>query len=161
MHCYCNAHGRLPPAVVYSQDGKPLLSWRVLILPYLELQELYDQFRLDEPWDSPNNLPLVERMPLVYSLPPRKARNLAPNHTVCHVFVGKGTAFEDPKGQLLSDFADGTDQTILIFEGGEPVPWTKPQEILFDPDQPLAVPRSYFKDLFRIGFVSGSVRHLE
>jgi hypothetical protein len=157
---YSDTHGKLPPAVVYSKDGRPLLSWRVLILPYLEEDKLYNQFKLDEPWDSPNNLPLLGQMPLVYALPPRKARGVPPNHTICHVFVGPGTAFEDPNGQKLRDFPDGISNTVLIFEGGVPVPWTKPEEIPFDPEQPLTVPKAYFKRVFRIAFADGSVHHL-
>jgi hypothetical protein len=52
---YESANGHFPPHASYSPDGKPLLSWRVHILPYLEEQALYSQFRLDEPWDSEHN----------------------------------------------------------------------------------------------------------
>jgi hypothetical protein len=153
-------NGKLPPAIVYGKDRRPLLSWRVLLLPYLEQQELYNKFKLDEPWDSPNNLPLLDQMPLVYALPPRKASKIPPNHTVCHVFVGKGTAFEYADGVSIEDFPDDRSNTLLIFEGGEPVPWTKPDEIDFDPDRPLALPRAYFTDLYRISFAGGHVGHL-
>src|SRR5437879_3096759 len=57
------ADGRLPAAVVYGKDGTPLLSWRVSLLPYIEEQELYKQFKLDEPWDSPHNIRLLPHMP--------------------------------------------------------------------------------------------------
>src|SRR5262245_3840531 len=60
---YNEEHGELPPAVVRGANGQPLYSWRVLILPYLEEGELYEEFRLDEPWDSEHNLRLLERMP--------------------------------------------------------------------------------------------------
>jgi hypothetical protein len=56
MHNYHGEHGRLPPAAVCGPDGTPLLSWRVLILPFIEQQALYRQFKLDEPWDGPHNL---------------------------------------------------------------------------------------------------------
>jgi hypothetical protein len=62
--------GRLPPAAVYGPDGQPLLSWRVLVLPYLGHAGLYQEFHLNEPWDSPHNLALLPRMPAVYA-PPR------------------------------------------------------------------------------------------
>ena len=58
-----------PPAYTTSKDGKPLLSWRVLILPYLEQEALYKEFHLDEPWDSPHNRTLIARMPAVYRCP--------------------------------------------------------------------------------------------
>src|SRR5271166_372859 len=63
MHNYASANNCFPPAATYTRDGKPLLSWRVLILPYLEQASLYNQFHLDEAWDSPNNKPLGDRMP--------------------------------------------------------------------------------------------------
>src|SRR5262245_9559054 len=52
---YHAAHGQFPPAVVRSPDGQPLYSWRVLLLPYLEEDQLYRRFKLDQPWNSPNN----------------------------------------------------------------------------------------------------------
>ncbi len=59
LHNFYDEHRCLPPQALLSKDGKPLLSWRVLLLPYLEGGELYKRFRLDEAWDSPNNLPLA------------------------------------------------------------------------------------------------------
>src|SRR5262249_21734482 len=57
MHSYHDTMGRFPPAIVRDKEGKPLYSWRVLLLPYLEQQNLYNQFKLDEPWDSEHNRP--------------------------------------------------------------------------------------------------------
>src|SRR5438552_1781471 len=65
-----NAHGRLPPAVVYGEDGKPLYSWRVLLLPHIGEEKLYQEFHLDEPWDSPHNIDLLPGMPAIYAPPP-------------------------------------------------------------------------------------------
>jgi len=157
MHNYNDTHGKMPPAVVYGESGQPLYSWRVLLLPFLEQQELFDEFHLDEPWDSPHNIQLLPRMPATYAPPPGKQWNVPPNHTVMHVFVGKGTAFEGPDGLRLSaDFPDGTSNTILIVEAGEPVPWTKPDEIPFDPNGPLPELRLLFKDGLRVGMADGS-----
>ena len=64
---YQDVHGRLPPAVVKSKDGKPLLSWRVLILPYLGEGNLYKEFKPDEAWDGPHNKPLLSSMPKVFA----------------------------------------------------------------------------------------------
>src|SRR5262249_21275015 len=70
LHEYSDAHDRrFPPAAHGDRDGRPLLSWRVLVLPYLAQKPLYDQFRLDEPWDSPHNIRLLERIPPVFNLP--------------------------------------------------------------------------------------------
>jgi hypothetical protein len=57
---YQNEKGYLPPPYVSDADGKPLYSWRVLILPYLERRDIFEQWKLDEPWDSPNNKPLSD-----------------------------------------------------------------------------------------------------
>jgi len=69
MHNYASTDDRLPPAMVRDKNGKPLCSWRVLLLPYLEEEALYKQFKLDEPWDSPNNIKLLNRMPKILSEP--------------------------------------------------------------------------------------------
>ena len=55
MNNYEAQHGCFPPAYSVDKDGRPLHSWRVLLLPYLDEEELYKQLRLDEPWDSPHN----------------------------------------------------------------------------------------------------------
>jgi hypothetical protein len=146
MHDYSEDHGTLPSAAIWSKDGRPLLSWRVLILPYIEHQNLYKEFHLDEPWDSPHNLRLLPRMPRVYVSP---LRNDKPDHTANQVLVGKGAAFEGKQGlRLRDDFPDGTSKTILIIEAAEAVPWTKPEDLSFDPSGPLpplgTPPRSHF-----------------
>jgi hypothetical protein len=159
MHNYESKHGRLPPAVVYGEDGKPLHSWRVLILPFIEEDALYKQFNLKEPWDSPANLRLLEKMPVLYAAPPRKAKRMPRYHTVCHVFVGKGTPFEGRQGvRTGDDFPDGISSTLLIVEAGKPVPWTKPEDLCYDPDGPLPELQCLFKDGFR-AVMADSSRH--
>ncbi len=157
MHSYEAVHGRLPPAVVYGKDGRPLLSWRVLLLPHLELQDLYEQFHLDETWDGPHNLPLLKQMPATFAAPGRKSSRLPAYHTVCHVFVGHGTAFEDPHGLPMADFPDGLSNTLLIVEAGPPVPWTKPEELPYAPDRPLPALDCLFRDGFRFAHADGLV----
>jgi hypothetical protein len=156
---YSDTHGRMPPAVVHGADGQPLYSWRVLLLPVLEEQDLFEKFHLDEPWDSPHNLPLLSKMPGIYAPPRNKAWRVPLYHTVCHVFVGRGAAFEGREGlRYPEDFPDGTANTILVVEAGEPVPWTKPADLPYEPDQPLPDLRGIFKDGFRVGLADGSVR---
>ncbi len=139
---YADDHAkRLPPAVLCDQQGRPLHSWRVLILPYLEGgAALYKQFRLNEPWDSPHNLTLLPRMPKVYDIPrdvPVDVR-AEPHTTFCQVFVGKGTAFEGTQGlSYPKDFPDGTSNTALLAEAGDAVPWTKPVDLTYEADKPL------------------------
>jgi hypothetical protein len=157
---YHDTHGRFPPAAVCDEYGKPLYSWRVMVLPFIEQDALFNEFHLDEPWDSPHNIQLVEKMPRTYALPPRvAARMKAPlGHTVMHVFHGRGAAFEGNEGLRIADFTDGLSNTIMIIEAGEPVPWTKPEELEYDPDQPLPPLRAPYKDLIRIQLGDGSTR---
>jgi hypothetical protein len=138
IHAYNHQHGTLPPAVVYGPDGQPLYSWRVLILPFLGEGHLYNQFKLDEPWDSPNNKRLLTQMPQVYVLPSQRREE--PYATFFQVFTGGGTLFEvgpnsakRPIGQITGDPAS----TIMIVEAAEPVPWSKPADLPYAPDQPL------------------------
>jgi len=131
-HNYHDVYRKLPQDIV-GKDGKPLLSWRVQLLPFLEQQALYDRFRLDEPWDSPNNKRLLGESSSVFRIHPDdksgKTRLLA--------FSGEGAGLT---GQTLSfaDIRDGLSNTILAVEAGEDkaVPWTKPEDIPFDPENP-------------------------
>jgi hypothetical protein len=158
MHSYQDEHGQLPPAVVYGEDGKPLYSWRVLLLPYIGEDELYHEFHLDEAWDSPHNIKLVSRMPMTYAPPPGKRSKVPPGHTVIHAFVGKGAAFEGRTGlRLPGDFPDGTANTILLIEAGKPVPWSSPEDLAYDPDGPLPDLQPIFRDGFRVAMADGSV----
>jgi len=131
-------------------------------LPYIEQKELYEQFHLDEPWDSPHNLLLLERMPSTYAPPPGKRSRMPADHTVCHVLVGKGTPFEEGREVKFNKecFPDGTSNTILIVEAGPPVPWTKPEEIPYDPDAPLPHLDTLFHDMIRLVFADGHRLHI-
>src|SRR5262245_23921403 len=98
-------------------------------------------------------------MPATYALPRYKRSQAPPYHTVCHVFVGPGTAFEGPGGLSMKDFKDGQSNTFLVVEAGDPVPWTSPRNILYAPDQPFRL-RGPFKDGFRPGMGDGSSRFI-
>jgi hypothetical protein len=134
LHAYHDVHGQLPPAVVRDKDGRPLYSWRVAILPYIEEYPLYQKFKLDEPWDSPHNQALVAEIPRWYSH--SGLTRDPPGTTRFQVFVGTGTAFERP-GLSLADFTDGTENTLLVVEAGTPVVWSAPTDLPYDPAAPL------------------------
>ena len=92
MHNYHDVYkGLPPPAWSPKREGKPQLSWRVAILPFIEQQALYQQFKHDEPWDSPHNMKLIEQMPPVYEIPGVKAK---PGMTHYQVFTGPHAMFE-------------------------------------------------------------------
>ncbi len=128
-----SANRRFPAAFSVDEDGKPLLSWRVHLLPYLEEQELYEKFHLDEPWDSPHNIKLLEEMPQVYQsistkLPEGHTMALAPaaDDTIISQKPSDGNL-----GVELTEITDGSSNTILFIEGGSEnaVPWTAPKDL--------------------------------
>jgi hypothetical protein len=133
LRIYHDVNGKLPPAVVTGKDGQPLYSWRVLLLPYIEDDRLYKQFHLDEAWDGPNNKALLDKTPRCYE---PLGGNDAPGLTRYQILVGPGTAFERD-GLTWDDFPDGPANTILVVESGEAVPWSKPVDLAYAPDEPL------------------------
>jgi uncharacterized protein (TIGR03067 family) len=154
---YSNKDGLLPAAAICSADGEPLLSWRVAILPHLQDQaalDLYNEFHLDEPWDSPHNKALLPKIPKAFA--PRDPTKV-PNGTYFQVFVGDRTAFGLKSGVPYNGLADGPASTIGVVHGGEPVPWTKPADIPFSPDQPPPNVGGPFKGGFLAVMMDGGV----
>src|SRR5262249_9958875 len=123
LHNYVDRKGRFPGAASRDKTGKPLLSWRVAILPYLAEEELFKEFHLDEPWDSPHNKQLIDRMPMTFRCPNSAAR---PGYTTYLAPLGDQTAFFKPEGLRIRDFTDGTSNTILIVDAADDsaVIWT-------------------------------------
>jgi prepilin-type processing-associated H-X9-DG protein len=162
MHNYNATYGRLPPAGTRGPGAapanKPLLSWRVALLPFLGENQLYMRFNQNEPWDGPNNSKLLALMPKVYQMPgePPNSEGL----TKYQVFVGPLTAFEDrPNGvSIPRDFTDGTANTLLVVEAANGVPWTKPDDLPFDPNGPLPALGGQFRSGFNVLYADGSVK---
>ena len=130
MHNYETANGVLPAAAITDKQGKPLLSWRVAILPFIEQGPLYRKFKLDEPWDSPHNKALLEHMPEAYNCPSRNA-----SRAVCHDLPGvhgQRCSVRSGKGVRIAQVTDGTSNTIMAVEADKAVPWTKPDDLSFD-----------------------------
>ena len=167
MHIYHEINGSLPAAAITDKNGKPLLSWRVAILPYIDAGGLYAKFHLDEPWDSPHNYSLLAQMPSIYACP--SDRELKPGMTGYQVVVGPRTVFPpDFKPVHFEDIVDGPAHTILIGESRRVVPWTKPEDLPFDMSGQLFGLGShhgrlhgYHNNGFHVVFANNSVRFLE
>ncbi len=131
---YESAYRRLPRDIV-DEEGKPLLSWRVAILPFIEEAQLYQEFHLDEPWDSEHNIQLLDRMPAVFKHPDSQAE---PNDTVYLAIIGEGLGFGNEEQLGLRDFTDGTSNTVLLVEASDTVavPWAAPSDLEPQEDDP-------------------------
>lgn len=149
-----------PAHAIYSKDGKPLLSWRVAILPYIEEQRLYNEFHLDEPWDSPHNKTLIARMPKVFENP---SLNVPAGKTVYLGVVGKNCIFDGSKNGIgLRQVTDGTSKTIMLVEADadQAVEWTKPADWEFNPKKPIAGLGSAHPGGFLVAFADGSIQFI-
>lgn len=129
LHSHHDAYKRLPAAGIGDRDGKPLLSWRVAILPFIEQQQLYQQFDLNQPWDHPTNKKLIAKMPAIYMVPGSDAKEGETNY---RVFVGPNTMFGERMGVRLAEVTDGTSNTFMVVEARESTIWTKPDDLPFD-----------------------------
>jgi hypothetical protein len=157
LHNSHDTYGSCPAGIV-GPKGQLGLSWRVAILPFLEEEALYKQFKLDEPWDSEHNKKLLDKMPKVFEAP---GTVLARGKTFLRSFSGpqgfipgppiapvgpKGTsvpkvpgftpwANQPPgstaRGRVLHGVTDGTSNTLMVVEAAEPVEWTKPEDLAF------------------------------
>jgi hypothetical protein len=162
FHNYHSAHNTFPAAFTAARDGTPLLSWRVLILPFLGEQALYDAFHRDEPWDSPHNKALISRMPATFACP-GAGRRLAPEGKTSYLAPrGPATMVPGARGVKVQDVTDGTSNTILVVDAGDDaaVVWTRPEDwdVAAAPDAAPLV--GHHPGGFQALFGDGSVRFL-
>ena len=114
---YESAHGHLPPPYSTDDEGRPLHSWRVLILPYMEEVALYEAIDLTKPWDDPVNLALASQMPSYYQCPDFQPNSPADEFTTPYVAViGDNTAWPRSGGRKMSDIVDGASRTLAVLE---------------------------------------------
>jgi hypothetical protein len=164
MHAAADVYRTLPVGIG-DKSGKVGLSWRVAILPYIEQENLYKQFKHDEPWDSEHNKKLIPLMPKTYA-PPNTTTN---GYTYYRSFSGPDTVMPPltrpaPPGQVVgvvspAQIPDGASNTFLVAEATEPVIWTKPDELVFDKSQPPPkLGDGIFAGGFHVTMCDGGVR---
>lgn len=151
LHNYHETYGSFPPAFVLGPDGRPWHSWRVLILPFLECQPLYEEYRFDEPWDGPNNIKLLSKMPEVFACPSRPRHveanwfaslsfgllacdahpvSVRDGNTSYAAVLGKDCAFRGVEPLTKKEITDGLSNTLFIGESCRTsIPWTKPEDV--------------------------------
>jgi prepilin-type processing-associated H-X9-DG protein len=163
MHNYHDRHHTFPPAYTVDKAGKPLLSWRVLILPFIEQEALYKEFHLDEPWDSPHNKTLIDRMPPTYRCPASRGKRADVGKTTYLVPRGASTIFPGPEGVKIQQVTDGTSNTIIMVDAGDDraVPWTKPEDWEIGPSIDLKGIFGHHPEGTNFAFADGSVRFLK
>lgn len=170
MHNFHSAQNSLPPLYTVDADGKPLHSWRVLLLPYMEQQALYDMIRLDEPWDSEHNSQFHELVIQIYRCPSNP--NVKPGADCCYsVIAGEGLVPNKKPGlrngeHSFARITDGTSNTVFLVEVREPFCWMDPKAdmTLEDLEHGINTPDgqagSYHQGGMNVGMFDGSVRYI-
>ncbi len=184
MHNYHDEHKHFPPQAIRSTGGKPLLSWRVALLPVFHQGDLYRQFKLDQPWDSEHNRKLIEKMPLIFVSPhlgdaliakgmtsylvplsktPPAVWLARPDDPTKPIAGGKNEmVFDLPQGTGFARIRDGSSNTILVLEvhPKSSVIWTRPDDLVIGEEDPLAALTGQPGDAFLAALCDGSVRNI-
>jgi beta-lactamase regulating signal transducer with metallopeptidase domain len=157
---------RFPPAVIYGKDGKGKYphSWRVELLPYLGARDLCDEYHFDEPWDSKANTIVLYKRAAVFRNPADDPDSIYSGY---FALVGRlvdektegtelQTFFSCKTGVEINHITDGTGDTIAIVEAKRKIPWTKPEDIPYDPAKKPPQLGGFFEGGFCVGFADGS-----
>lgn len=143
MQQYHKTYGSLPPAYIPDAHGQPKHSWRVLLLPFLEEQALYDAYDLSEPWNGPNNVKLADELAKSWG---KDGQPAMPYHFACPsspqqgktttdyvAIVGERFAFDRAEPRKFGDFRDDLTTTILIVEvSNSGISWMEPRDLRLD-----------------------------
>lgn len=159
---YRETHGRYPPAFLADADGRPMHSWRVLILPFIEQGELHKQYDFAESWDGPNNSKLAARMPRLYTFSGKER----PGNTITNYLavVGPETVWPGSATVSQADVTDGLGRTILLVENlGADIHWMEPRDLTFaDIDLTVQSPRGVSSQYLdpAVAMLDGSLHRL-
>ena len=158
---YDQEYGCLPPAYTVDANGQPLHSWRTLILPYLEREDLYRRIDLSKPWDHPDNRRAFEADVDVYHCP--SVEDTPPGYTTYLAIVSDKSCLQPGKPRKLSEIDDGSHFTIVVVDVDAPnaVHWMSPR----DASEALVLRmlksrRRQHPRMFQVVFVDGSVRFI-
>jgi len=162
LHNYHDTFGTFPPAYIPDENGKPMHSWRVLILPFVEETYLYDQYDFDKPWDHPDNMAVTTRLPVVYTSPFFEKADTDLGLTPYVAISGPDTALGETEGAKIREVVDGTSRTVMFLENyAHPVFWAEPTDV--SPDQILANYKRMATNPqmgINVSMVDGSVRFI-
>lgn len=129
LHNYYDRYGSFPPAYVADEDGQPMHSWRVLILPFVEREDLYRQYRFDEPWNGPNNSRLASARISTYYCPEQDDAR-ASGCTSYLALVGPEAAWPGATASRMEDIRDGMSDTLLVVEVAHSgIHWMEPRDL--------------------------------
>jgi hypothetical protein len=127
LFAYEAEKGHFPPAYIPDKNGKPMHSWRVLMLPYLGRKDLYEQYDFTEPWNGPHNQLLADKMPSIYRCP---SNHDSPNCTGYAFLVGPHAFSPGPKGRTDNSFTDGLAITLMFVEAADAkINWLEPRDL--------------------------------
>lgn len=127
IHNYHSHYGQFPPAYTVNAEGKPLHSWRTLLLPFIERPDIYDQIKLDEPWDSPDNFAVFEDL----SIKLYQCQSCPENeHRTNYVMViGPKCVSDGPHSRSLKEMVGEGSDTIHVIETTLPIRWYEPRDV--------------------------------
>ena len=132
LHNYHDKYGCFPPAYVADQHGRPMHSWRVLILPFIDQTPLYKTYHFDEPWDGPHNRQLADTILPIFNCPSDEHGGKAPPSTTTDylAIIGPETAWPEGRAMSFADFKDGTSNTLLVVEvANSGIHWMEPRDL--------------------------------
>jgi hypothetical protein len=127
LQSYEAEFGALPPAYTTDEQGRPLHSWRTLILPYLEQQVLYEKIDLSKPWNDPANKVAFETPIYTYQCP---SITIPARHTTYLAVVAPGGCFLPTQPRKLADITDSPGLTLMVIEveAERAVHWMSPED---------------------------------